>query len=97
MNHEHITPCGECCDGCAKHEGGLCRGCREADGRCEEWTGSGRCPVYACCEEHGAAFCGICGEFPCERLPQLLHWRPDCIRELREAAEAFRRSREARP
>ena len=94
MNYARITPCGECCDGCSKHAASQCRGCREADGRCEEWVGSGRCPIFACCEEHGALFCGLCSEFPCERLPQLLHWRPDCLSELRQTAAAFRREAE---
>ena len=96
MNETHITPCGECCDGCAKHASGACRGCLESGGHCEEWTGSGCCPVFACARVHDAVFCGVCSEFPCERLPQLLHWRPDCIRELRETAEALRQ-RETRP
>ena len=97
MNYAHITPCGECCDGCEKHISGVCQGCREADGHCEEWAGTGVCPVFASCKEHGAAFCGACGEFPCERLPQLLHWRPDCIAELRATAGAYRRWQEESP
>ena len=95
IDFPRITPCGECCDGCSKRAAGQCRGCREADGHCEEWAGSGRCPIFACCEEHSALFCGLCSEFPCERLPQLLHWRPECISELRIAAEAFRREEES--
>lgn len=95
MHYAHITPCGECCDGCTKRASGACRGCLDTGGHCEEWAGSGVCPVFACCEEHGAAFCGVCSEFPCERLPQLLHWRPDCIAELRASAEAYRRWQEA--
>ena len=97
MNYTHITPCGECCDGCAKRESGLCRGCIATDGRCEEWAASGRYPVFACCEVHGAAFCGLCSEFPCLRLPEMLHWRPDCIAELRAHAAAYRRWQEASP
>lgn len=95
MHYAHITPCGECCDGCAKRASGACRGCLDTGGHCEEWAGSGVCPVFACCTAHGATFCGLCSEFPCERLPQLLRWRPDCIAELRTSAEAYRRWQEA--
>lgn len=85
-----ITPCGECCEGCGKKADGLCRGCRETDGHCEEWAGSGVCPAYACAREHGALFCGVCEHFPCDHLP-MLKWRPDCIRELTELAQQYRK------
>ena len=94
MNYASITPCGESCDGCAKREAGQCRGCLATGGRCEEWKGSGRCPVFTCAEAHGAAFCGVCSEFPCPRLPELLKWRPDCVRELRQTAVAWRQWQE---
>lgn len=87
MNLAELTPCGESCTGCRKRADGLCRGCRETGGHCEEWAQSGRCPVYACAEVHDAHFCGLCPEFPCEALPRMLHWRPDCVQELRELAE----------
>lgn len=84
----HITPCGECCEGCPKKSDGLCEGCRETGGRCAEWTDSGICPTYACCQAHNAVFCGMCPEFPCNHLP-MRKWRPDCVRELRILAHKY--------
>ncbi len=90
IDFRSITPCGECCAGCKKKEQRLCQGCRETDGHCEEWTQSGACPTYTCAKNHGAIFCGACPEFPCDHLP-MLKWRPDCVRELTELAEAYRK------
>lgn len=90
MDLRHITPCGECCKDCKKKADGLCRGCLDSDGHCEEWAGSGVCPTYACVKEHGVAFCGVCEEFPCDHLP-MLKWRPDCVMELTELAKEYRR------
>ena len=84
----HITPCGECCTGCKKKADGLCHGCLDTGGHCEEWAGSGVCPTYACCKEHAVPFCGVCPEFPCDHLP-MLKWRPDCVRELTELAQKY--------
>lgn len=84
-----VTPCGECCTGCQKRAAGRCRGCRETQGHCEEWAGSGVCPVYACAQAHGAIFCGLCSEFPCDHLP-MLRWRPDCVQELQALARTWR-------
>lgn len=86
---DHINPCGESCTGCAKHRQGLCGGCRERGGRCEEWAGSGICPVYACAAEHEVLFCGLCPEFPCPHLP-MQRWRPDCVRELTALRDEYR-------
>ena len=90
IDFSHITPCGECCDGCRKRAEGLCRGCLETDGHCEEWANSGVCPTFACCKEHGIPFCGLCPEFPCDHLP-MLKWRPDCVKELTALADTYRR------
>ena len=89
-----ITPCGECCTGCAKKVAGQCRGCLETDGHCEEWAQSGQCPVYACAKRHSALFCGVCPAFTCDHLP-MLKWRPDCIRELTALTEGYRRRKES--
>ena len=89
MDFSRITPCGECCDGCAKSADGLCRGCLETAGRCEEWSGSGICPTYACCTAHSVPFCGACPDFPCNHLP-MIKWRPDCVRELTVLAADYR-------
>lgn len=89
MNFRHITPCGEDCGDCKKRARGLCRGCRESVGHCEEWAQSGMCPTFACCAMHHAVFCGVCPAFPCDHLP-MLKWRPDCVRELKELAAQYR-------
>ena len=93
MDLQHITACGESCLGCAKRAQGSCRGCNETQGHCEEWAQSGVCPVYACTRDKSVPFCGLCPDFPCDHLP-MLRWRPDCIRELQELAEAYRAARQ---
>ena len=74
-----ITACGECCTECPKKLDGRCPGCIEADGRVPEWAESGRCRVHACTREHQVTFCGLCSEFPCGKLPELMPWNPDII------------------
>lgn len=86
-----MTACGECCNGCSKKVSGECKGCIEADGYVPEWAGSGRCRVHACAREHGARFCGICGEFPCEQLTSVIHWNPNIVEHLHKLAEQYRR------
>ena len=93
MDFRHITPCGECCEGCAKKSAGQCRGCLDSNGHCEEWAQSGQCPTCVCAKEHGALFCGLCPDFPCAHLP-MLKWRPDCIHELSELARDYRAKHE---
>ena len=77
-----ITACGECCTGYAKKADGRCPGCIESDGRVPEWAESGRCKVHACVRDHGVQFCGLCTEFPCGKLPSLIHWNPDIVKHL---------------
>lgn len=89
-----ITACGECCNGCPQKESGYCKGCIEADGYVPEWAGSGRCKVHACAREHGVQFCGICGEFPCERLTSVIHWNPNIVEHLHKLAEQYRNQKE---
>lgn len=77
-----ITACGECCTGCEKKKKGICPGCIEADGCVPEWAQSGRCRIHACVREHGVQFCGLCAEFPCGKIPQLIPWNPRIIEHL---------------
>ena len=83
MKLEEITACGECCGGCAKHQQGLCPGCIEADGYVPEWAGSGRCRVHACAREHQAQFCGVCRDFPCEKMDGMIHWKQNVAEHMR--------------
>ncbi len=87
-----ITACGENCSGCAKKVQGLCSGCRETDGHCQEWAGTGRCPIHACVQAHGALFCGLCECFPCDKLPALLPWNPTAKEHLAALADACRKA-----
>ncbi len=77
-----ITACGESCVACPKKTDGSCQGCMEADGRVPEWTASGRCRVHACTRDHHVQFCGLCTEFPCEKLPVMIPWNPDIIKQM---------------
>ncbi len=89
-NFSHITACGEDCTGCAKRAQGLCGGCREQDGCCQEWAQTGRCPVHACASDHGVPFCGLCAMFPCEKLPSLMPWKTDVIEQFEALVKAYR-------
>lgn len=58
---------------------GICKGCIEADGYVPEWSDSGRCKIHTCTRQHNVQFCGLCTEFPCEKLTRLIHWNPNII------------------
>lgn len=79
INFSTITACGECCDGCKKKFDGICKGCIEADGYVPEWEQSGRCKVHACTRKHNVQFCGLCSEFPCAELTEIVHWNSNII------------------
>lgn len=34
-------------------------------------------------------FCGICSEFPCERLTSVIHWNPDIVEHLSALAKQY--------
>ena len=87
MSFSTLTACGGDCTDCKKRLEGLCPGCIEADGYVPEWAESGRCRIHACAKEHGARFCGSCREFPCEKLPRLIHWLPNAVGHLKELRE----------
>lgn len=82
-----ITACGECCTGCKKKESGLCKGCIESDGHCEEWAQSKGCPIHKCARKHEVQFCGLCPEFPCTWLKEKIVWNPNAISHLEELAD----------
>ena len=91
LSFSTITACGECCVGCPKKLDGRCPGCIEADGRVPEWAKSGRCKVHACTRDHHVQFCGLCAEFPCEKLPELISWNPDIIEQMTVLRNEYRR------
>lgn len=96
IDFSEITACGENCAGCEKRKSGVCAGCIAADGYVPEWAESGQCPIHACCRRHQVQFCGICPEFPCSALRELIHWNPDVVEHLQDLAENYRRQPEIR-
>lgn len=84
-----ITACGECCVGCQKKKDNLCNGCIESDGFVPEWSDSGRCKVHACTRKHNVQFCGLCKEFPCKELTNIIHWNPNIVDHLSMLAKQF--------
>lgn len=46
--------------------GFTCRGCRSE--RLYIHPGCAQCEIRACTDERGILHCGLCGDFPCERL-----------------------------
>jgi len=96
MDFIHITPCGESCIGCMKKKNGLCRGCIETLGKCEEWTESKGCPIYLCSIKHNVRFCGLCPEFPCDWLVSKVTWNPDIVRYLTKLADEYKALKETK-
>ena len=90
MDFSAITACGECCTGCRKKAAGECMGCRESDGHCEEWAGSGGCPIHRCTREKGVLFCGLCRDFPCKWLLEKVTWKQNLAEEMAELAAEYR-------
>ena len=84
-----ITACGECCVECKKKLSGECPGCIEADGAVPEWKESGRCKIHTCVREHGVQFCGLCREFPCDKIPKLIPWNPNIVGHLTNLRDAY--------
>ncbi len=86
----HITPCGGDCRDCEYFNGKRCAGCLENGGKCVHmWEHD--CEIFACRTAHNAAFCGVCGEFPCERLKNTLTWDKDGIANLKRLGEEYRK------
>ena len=90
IDFETITACGESCVGCKKKQDGICQGCIESDGHCEEWKESKGCPIHKCTREHNVLFCGLCNEFPCEWLVKKVVWRANVVEELTQLAKLYR-------
>lgn len=90
MDFSKITACGECCIGCKKKDEGLCGGCIETDGNCQEWTQSNGCPIHKCARKHYIQFCGLCNEFPCEWLTQKITWNTNVVEHLNNLASLYK-------
>lgn len=84
------TPCGGDCTGCPKKADWICAGCLEMNGYVPEWAESGRYRVFACNERHGSKFCGVCGEFPCPELTDMIHRNKDIFEHMRSLAELYK-------
>ena len=90
-----ITACGECCVGCTKSKKAFAQGASKLmdgfrNGQNRECAESGMCKIHACCKEHNARFCGLCAEFPCTKLPNMIPWNPEIIRHLSALRDEYR-------
>lgn len=47
-------------------EGFACQGCRSD--KLYIFAACAQCEIRACADQHGAEHCGVCAEFPCERI-----------------------------
>ena len=84
-----ITPCGGNCMTCCHYNSGECSGCLENRGKCVKMWEEG-CYVFRCCKEHNAAFCGLCGEFPCDYVKEAMSgWHPDIIKNMTILKEEY--------
>lgn len=93
IDFSNITARGECCASCEKKGKGICSGCIELDGYVQEWAQSGRCKIHACTREHGVQLCGLCKEFPCERLPQIVSWNPNIIEHMSNLRNEYNKTK----
>ncbi len=90
-----ITPCGGDCRDCEHYDQKRCKGCLENGGTCVHmWEKD--CEIFACCKRHNALFCGICKEFPCKRLKEILTWDKDGIASLTRLAVEYRQMKRSK-
>ncbi|MBQ7865973.1 MAG: DUF3795 domain-containing protein [Clostridia bacterium] len=40
--------------------------------------------MHACARAHGAQFCGVCPEFPCEKIHEMIPWNANIVEHLRD-------------
>lgn len=59
--------CGVPCNSCERKEDVHCQGCLQMDK--PFWGGD--CAVKACCESKSLDHCGVCPDFPCDRLAHM--------------------------
>lgn len=82
IDFRNISACGENCTKCHKKSEGICGGCIETDGHCLEWKDSQGCPIAICANQQNVSFCGLCINFPCQKLISTVTWNDNCIQEL---------------
>ena len=46
--------------------------------------------MHACTREHYVQFCGLCAEFPCEKLPSLITWNTDAAEKMTVLRNEYR-------
>ena len=65
----NLSVCGIDCDACGYKKDNECAGCRivAPKGRCI-W--GGHCELYDCATEKNLLHCGLCEDFPCEKLKE---------------------------
>lgn len=84
-----ITACGECCTLCPEKINGDCPGCIESDGDVSGWSGDGECRIHECVRRHNVRFCGLCNEFPCERMCRMIHWNENIVEHMRRLRDEY--------
>ena len=93
IHWDTLTPCGECCTGCAKKRDGFCRGCIESDGHCKDGEQSAGCPIFRCAKAHNVSFCGLCPTFPCDWLREKVTWNPNIVAHLFALAREYEKQK----
>jgi hypothetical protein len=69
MTHPFAARCGIYCGECEYREKTNCPGCVQARGS-PFW---GACRVAECCLANGLDNCGLCDEFPCDKLKEFAY------------------------
>lgn len=86
-----VTPCGGDCRTCQRF-GSACEGCLKTGGKRRFSEQESSCEIFGCCVSHGAKFCGLCGEFPCERVKnEITQWDSGAVENLASLAAEYRK------
>jgi len=65
----NYSVCGIDCDICKYKEEAGCKGCRVC-APAGECVWGGRCELFDCAAEKNISHCGLCADFPCEKLKE---------------------------
>ncbi|MCM1023174.1 MAG: effector binding domain-containing protein [Prevotella sp.] len=86
-----VTPCGGDCRTCERF-GNACEGCLKTGGKRRFSEQESSCEIFGCCVSHGVRFCGLCGEFPCERVKnEITQWDSGAVENLAGLAAEYRK------
>lgn len=80
----NYSVCGINCDTCKYREAQNCKGCKLSAGKIF-W---GECELYKCSSEKKHEHCGMCSDFPCNKLQEwAAQENPERIDNLRQLTE----------